>query len=86
MNNAPLKLYVHSTTKRYFDYGNLLRTETGIMWSSDGKSVHSYESGKKISDIRARISALCPEDAAAIDLVEGPSIVRDVDMNPHGLI
>ncbi len=83
---SKMKLFVHPTTKRYYDYGSLLETTTGIMWSADGENIHSFEEGKTIADIRARIEALGPETAAAVELVEGRPISRSHDMNPHGLI
>ncbi len=80
--SEPLKLYCHKKTVRYYDYGDLLGTETGIAWSlDDNDNPMGFERGKTIEDVRAR---LLPFDE--VELVEGRPVTRSFDMNPHGLI
>ena len=79
---APLKFFVHPMTIRYYDYGDLLDTVTGICWSTDNENTIGFERGKTIADIRAKAESL----GGAIEIVEGRPIARSHDMNPHGFI
>lgn len=77
-----MKLFVHPMTVRYTDYGDLLGTETGICWSSDGETTTGFERGKTVDEVRARALAVAP----TVEIVVGEAVSRTHDMNPHGLI
>ena len=86
---TPLRMYVHPITVRYLDYGDLLSTETGVAWSTSGnpQDAMGFERGRTIAEVRERFARLTGTEAmAAVELADGPAVVRSHDMNPHGLI
>ncbi len=81
-----MKLFVHKKTVRYYDYGALLETVTGISWSTDGKPENAtgFERGMTVEAARAKFTKVATP--SNWELLEGPAVERSHDMNPHGFI
>lgn len=81
-----MKLYIHRAKKVLLDYGDVLETVTGVLWSLNGEDAFGFEEGKTPEVVRERIAQLSPEEQASVELLDGKAIEWRVDMNPHGFI
>lgn len=81
-----IKIYVHVTTIRHLDYGELLSLQHGVMLSMTGErsDAFGFEREVTFADVAARMREYI--DAGKLELVAGARIIKTIDSNPHGHI